>query len=65
MQQEHARPAFVLEARLQHVHAQAVDVFDEAGADAGGKRDVGEGGGCHGPRAPLVVTAKRSASRDP
>jgi hypothetical protein len=43
VQQQHARPAFGFETGFQHMHAQAVDVFHEAGADAGGKRDGGEG----------------------
>jgi hypothetical protein len=49
VQQQHAGPAFCLKAGFQHMHAQAVDVVDEARADAGGKGNFGEGGwGVHG-----------------
>ena len=44
VQQQHAGPALCLEACFQHMHAQAVDAFDIAGADGGGEGDVGEGG---------------------
>ena len=44
VQQQHAGPAFGLEAGLQHMHAQAVDVFDIARADGGGQGDVREDG---------------------
>ena len=37
VQQQHAGPALCLEAGFQHMHAQAVDVVDEARADAGRK----------------------------
>jgi hypothetical protein len=53
VQQQHARPAFGFEASLQHMHAQAVDVFHEARADAGRERDVGEAGGVHGRQIPI------------
>ena len=46
MQQQHAGPAARFEAGFQHVHAQAVDIFHVAGADGGGKRDLGEDGHC-------------------
>ncbi len=40
VQQQQARPARRLEARLQHMHHEAVVVVDHAGTDAGGKRAV-------------------------
>ena len=43
VQQQQARPARRLEARLQHMHHQAVVVVDHAGADAGGQRAVAVG----------------------
>ena len=43
MKQQHQRPARRLEARLQDVHGQAVDVRDETRPDSGGKRAVAIG----------------------
>ena len=44
MQQQQTRAPTRLEASLEHMHAKAVDVFNEARVDRGGKGDVGEGG---------------------
>ena len=58
VQQQHAGPAAGLEAGFQHVHAQAVDVVDEAGADGGGERDVGEGGHRFAPYLPSPLVGE-------
>ena len=62
VQQQHAGPACGLEAGFQHVHAQAVDVVDVAGADGGGERDVGEGGHCLRLSSPLPLWERVSSS---
>ena len=55
VQQQHAGPAGCLEAGFQHMHAEAVDVVDGAGADGGGERDLGEGGHCLRLSSPLPL----------
>ena len=63
VQQQHAGPARGLEAGFQHVHAQAVDVFDVARADGGGERDLGEGGHCLRLSSPLPLWERASEAR--
>ena len=52
VQQEHAGAGLGPRARLQHVHAQAVDVGDEAGADAGRQNAVPRTAPCRRLTAP-------------